>query len=70
MAYYAGKMALVAIIKALRAEVKPFNITVTMCEPGFFRTPVLSSANGRGLSLGTEGTIDDIMNPWGSSIAG
>ncbi|KAF8437836.1 hypothetical protein BGX38DRAFT_1071135, partial [Terfezia claveryi] len=36
--YCAGKMALAAIIKALRAEVKPFGITVTMCESGCFRT--------------------------------
>ena len=64
--YCAGKMALIAITKALRTEVKPFGITVTMCEPGFFRTPILSSASGRGIVYGElKGTIDDYNESMG-----
>ncbi|RPB21109.1 NAD(P)-binding protein, partial [Terfezia boudieri ATCC MYA-4762] len=53
--YCTGKMALAAIIKSLRAEVKPFGITVTMCESGCFRIQILSSTNSaseRGIVLG------------------
>ena len=42
-AYHATKHAIEAISEALAQEVHPFNIHVTLVEPGYFRTEFLSS---------------------------
>jgi NAD(P)-dependent dehydrogenase (short-subunit alcohol dehydrogenase family) len=40
--YSASKFALEGYTEALRHEVKPFNIRVSMAEPGFLKTPMMS----------------------------
>jgi NAD(P)-dependent dehydrogenase (short-subunit alcohol dehydrogenase family) len=41
--YSASKFALEGYTEALRHEVKPFNIRVSLVEPGFLRTPMMNT---------------------------
>lgn len=43
--YNASKFAVEGLSEALEIEVKPFGITVTIVEPGYFRTDFLSSSS-------------------------
>jgi NAD(P)-dependent dehydrogenase (short-subunit alcohol dehydrogenase family) len=52
----ASKFAMVAITEALRDEVKHLGITVTIIEPGYFRTNFL----GAGAKVTTKKVIDDL----------
>ncbi len=53
--YAAAKAALLAYSETLRHEVKPFNIKVSIVEPGFFRTNIGNA------SKNASGRIEDYM---------
>lgn len=68
-AYSASKFAVEGLTESLAAEVAPFGIHVTMLEPGYFRTELLSDAS---LCLATRelADYDAITGPMRRQIAG
>jgi short-subunit dehydrogenase len=44
--YSASKFALEGYTEALRLEVRPFNIHISLTEAGFLKTPMIEQATG------------------------
>ena len=56
-AYNAVKAGVVALVEGTRAELAPFGITVSAICPGFFRTNLADSLNGKDVELEQSATI-------------
>lgn len=68
-AYSASKFAVEGLTESLAAEVAPFGINVTMLEPGYFRTELLS-ANSLGLAVKELPEYDAITGQMRRQISG
>jgi NAD(P)-dependent dehydrogenase (short-subunit alcohol dehydrogenase family) len=75
--YYCGtKHALEAISDALRHEVRPFGVDVTLLEPGFVKTPLGQTAAGRraedeaGPYAGYNAAVADVATSYTTGMLG